>query len=282
MVCKKDRGSDMPDSPKNISAAKESASNRPHSARSRKRSARHTLLFGLQRHKSKLWWVAALIVVALAGAGLVLRYTDLTLANVTDWIEELNPLAVIPLMALLPIAGFPISVVYLVAGAKFGPIWGGVVVAVATAAHLLGTYYVARSFLRAPLQRFIERRHTHLPHIPEDEQAAVCVIAALVPGLPYVVRNYLLALAGIKLRYYFWVCLPIYVARSYVTILLGDMSSDPTRNKIIVLVIVDVLKVAICALVIWRLRVHHRKYHGHEHEHHDDSGDVAPPNAAVK
>ena len=136
--------------------------------------------------------------------------------------------------------------------------------------------------MRAPLQRFIERRHTHLPHIPEDEQAAVCVIAALVPGLPYVVRNYLLALAGIKLRYYFWVCLPIYVARSYVTILMGDMSSDPTRNKIIVLVIIDVLKVAICALVIWRLRVHHRKYHGHEHEHHDDSGGVAPPNAAAK
>ena len=272
----------MPDSGKHLSAAEEFAANRPHSARHRKRSARHTLLFGLQRHKKKLWWVVALIAIPLVGAGLVLRYTDLTLANVTGWIGGLNPLAVIPLMALLPIGGFPISVVYLVAGARFGPIGGGVVVAIATAAHLLGTYYVARSFLRAPLQRFIERRHAHLPHIPEDEQAAVCVIAALVPGLPYVIRNYLLALADVKLRYYFWVCLPIYVARSYVTILMGDMSSDPTRNKIIVLIIVDVLKVAICALVIWRLRVHHRKYHGHEHEHHDDSGGVAPPNAAAK
>ncbi len=272
----------MSDSGKDVSAAKETAASRPHATRLRKRSARHTLLFGLQRHKTKLWWVVAMIVVALAGAGLVIHYTDLTLANVTDWIAGLNPLAVIPLMALLPIAGFPISVVYLVAGARFGPIGGGVVVAVATATHLLGTYYVARSFLRAPLQRFIERRHAHLPHIPEDEQAAVCVIAALVPGLPYVIRNYLLALADVKLRYYFWVCLPIYVARSYVTILLGDMSSDPTRNKIIVLVIIDVLKVAICALVIWRLRVHHRKYHGHEHEHHDETGDVVPPNAAAK
>jgi uncharacterized membrane protein YdjX (TVP38/TMEM64 family) len=187
-------------------------------------------LFGLSRHKAKLWWVAALIVVAVAVVGLIVRYTDLTLVNVTDWIHTLNPLAVVPLMAVLPIAGFPISVVYLVAGAKFGPLWGGVVVAAVTTAHLLGTYVIARSFLRAPLQRFIERRHTHLPHIPEDEQAAICLIAALVPGLPYVMRNYVLAVADIRLRYYVGVCLPIYVARSYVTILLGDGGTTVTTT----------------------------------------------------
>jgi len=226
------------------------------------RAAHHALLFGLKQHRRKLWWVAAIVVLTLAGAGLVFRHTELTWSGLIDWIGALNPVAVLPLMALLPIAGFPISVVYLVAGARFGPIWGGVVVAGVTLVHLLGTYLVARSFLREPLRRFIERRHAQLPEIPEDEQAAICVIAALVPGLPYVVRNYLLALAGVKLRYYLWVCLPIYTARSYVTILLGDMGTDPTRTKIMVLILIDALKVAICALVIWRLRVHHRKYHG--------------------
>jgi uncharacterized membrane protein YdjX (TVP38/TMEM64 family) len=241
------------------------------------------LLFGLTKHRNKLWWVAAAIAVVLIGAGLVLRYTELTWTGVIEWIGALNPLAVLPLMAVLPIAGFPISVVYLVAGARFGPLWGGVVVAGVTLVHLLGTYLVARSFLRDPLRRFIERRHAHLPEIPDDEQAAICVIAALVPGLPYVVRNYLLALAGVRLRYYLWVCLPIYTARSYVTILMGDMGSDPTRTKIIVLIIIDVLKVAICALVIWRLRVHHRKYHGHHEDEHDHAPDaVAPPSAEVK
>ena len=272
----------MPDSKKNSEAADDPAAASPRPRRLRKHSAHHTLLFGLNRHKAKLWWVAAAIAVGIAIVGLIIRYTDLTLLNVTDWIHTLNPLAVIPLMALLPIVGFPISVVYLVAGAKFGPVWGGVVVAAITTVHLFGTYLIARSFLRAPLQRFIARRHAHLPQIPDDEQAAVCLIAALVPGLPYVMRNYLLALAGVKLRYYIGVCLPIYVARSYVTILLGDMGSDPTRTKIIVLIIVDVLKVAICALVIWRLRVHHRKYHGHEHEPEHDHDPVVPPSAAAK
>ena len=247
------------------------------------RSARHTLLFGLAQHKKKLWWVAGAVVLGLVGLGLIWRFTGLTLRDLTEWIDAQSALAVIPLMAILPIGGFPIAVVYLVAGARFGPLWGGVVVAGVTAVHLVGSYLIARSFLRAPLQRFIEKRHARLPEIPEDEQAAVCLIAALIPGLPYVVRNYILALAGVKLRYYFWVCLPVYVVRSYVSILLGDMTSDPTRTKIIILVVVDVLKVAICAFVIWRLRKHHQKYHAHDgDEAAPEAASLAPPTSAAK
>ena len=249
----------------------------------RNRSAHHTLLFGLAKNKRAVWGTAAAIAGAVVAALLIVLYTDLSWENVTDWIDGVNPALALPLMALLPIAGFPIAIVYLFAGARFGPLGGGLVVAAITAVHLLGTYLIARSFLRAPLQRFIEKRHKHLPEIPEDEQAAVCVIATLVPALPYFVRNYLLALGGVKLKYFFMVCLPIYVARSYVTILLGDMGNAPNRNKIIILVMVDVLKVAICALVVWRLRMHHRKFHGH----HDSGpghppGVAPPPSAAAK
>ena len=85
--------------------------------------------------------------------------------------------------------------------------------------------------MRAPLQRFLARRHRHFPQVEADEHAAVALIATLVPGLPYVVRNYALALAGVRLAVYFWVCLPVYVARSYVTIFLGDMGSDPPPGR---------------------------------------------------
>lgn len=264
------------------SPAKLAADRPPSRTGSRKQSAHH-ILFGLAKNKHAVWTVITVAAVVIAAVALIVLHTDLTLSNVTDWIDGLNLVAVLAVMALLPIAGFPIAVVYLVAGARFGPLWGGVVVAGITVVHLAGTHLIAKSFLRKPLQRFIEKRRAHLPEIPVDEQAAVCLIAALVPGLPYFIRNYVLALAGVKLRYYFGVCVPVYVARSYVSILLGDISSDPTSTKIIVLVIVDILKVAICALVIWRLRVHHRKYHGH-HEHEADDGPeaVLPPNAAAK
>lgn len=253
----------------------------PRARRRGKESAHHTLLFGLGKNKRAIWAVAGLIALGAAAVGLIVLYTDISWSMVTDWIDRVNPVAALPLMALLPIAGFPIAVVYLFAGARFGPVWGGVVVAGVTVVHLLGTHLIARSFLRAPLQRWIERRQKHLPQIPEDEQAAVCVIAALVPGLPYFVRNYLLALGGVRLKYFFLVVLPIYVARSYVTILLGDMGSDPSKQKLLILLAVDGLKVGICAFVIWRLRVHHRKFHGSEHDGHEP-GALPPPNAAAK
>ncbi len=229
-------------------------------------SARHALLFGLVKNRRAMWTVGLVVAGVIAAVALIVLYTDVSWSGMMDWIGGLNPIAVLPLMALLPIAGFPIALVYLFAGARFGPVWGGVVVAAVTAIHLLGTYVVARSFLREPLKRFIERRHLRFPEIPPDEQVAVCVIAALVPGLPYFVRNYLLALGGVRLKYFFTVVLPIYVARSYVTILLGDMGSDPSSRRILILIVVDSVKVAICGLVIWRLRAHHRRYHAQEHD----------------
>ena len=267
--------------------------------RSSRRSAHHTLLFGITKsakNRRMLWIVAGVIAAVIAIGATILLTTDISWSAVTDlwsgmiaWIEGLNPIAVIPLMALLPIGGFPIAVVYLVAGARFGPVVGGLVVAAVTTVHMVGTYLIGRSFLRKPLQRYIERKHKHLPEVPADEHAAVAVIAALVPGLPYFVRNYLLVLAGVRLTILLAVCVPIYVARSYVTILLGDLSGDPSKTGLVVLLSFDVLKVAICALVIWRLRVHHRKFHGHEdhaHEHDDhghghDSGPPAQPSASV-
>ncbi len=238
------------------------------------------LLFGVgpKQKRAAALFAVGLVLVAVA-LGLVIFYSDLEWSMITDALHRLNPWAVLPIMAVLPIFGFPISVVYLFAGLRFGPWWGGAVVAGVTAVHLLGTYVVGRSFLRGPLERFIERRHSHLPQVPPDEHVPVALIGALVPGPPYFIRNYLLVLAGLSLRSFFWVCLPVYVARSYVTILLGDMGSDPSRDKFIILAAVDVLKVAVCAFVIWRLRVHHRKFHPHHEPGADPAGPVKPTGA---
>ncbi len=232
-----------------------------------KRSARHVLLFTIP--KKKTWWWLAGVVGALAlGFTLMLWLTDFDwssvrrgLENLNAYVEHLNPVAVLPLMAILPVFGFPIGLVYLVAGARYGLLGGGVVVAIMTTFHLLGSYYVGRSFLRGPIERFLARKNRHLPQVPEDEQVLVCVIAALVPGLPYAMRNYLLVLAGVRLKTLFWVCLPIYIARSYASILLGDFGGDPSRRALIILLLVDGLKLGVCAFVIWKLRQHHKKFH---------------------
>lgn len=240
------------------------------------------LLFAARRVKKRNWWIGGAVVVlfALGGAWTVF-FSGLDWRGLTNQAAEaiggLHAVPLIAAMALLPIFGFPIMPVYVVAGVRFGLLGGGAVVAFATAVHLLGTYLIARSFLRRPVERVLGRWHAHLPHIPRDEEPAVALIAALIPGLPYFVRNYLLALAGVRLRIYFSICLPIYVARSYVSILLGDFGADdPGGKQFFIVAAFETLKVVICGLVIWWLRVHHRRVHGHDHDH--DHPEAAPQN----
>lgn len=249
--------------------------------RGHRHAAHHALLFSLKPRRRHVGWAIAAVLVVAAAVAAFVYFTDFEFstitASITDFIGGLNPALVLPMMAVLPVVGFPISVVYLFAGARFGPWGGGLVVAAITLFHFLATHAIARSFLRGPIQRFVERRHKKLPEIPADEHAAVAVIIGLLPGIPYFIRNYVLALSGIRLRTYIWVCLPIYVARSYVTILLGDLSSDPSRRALFTLISVDVLKVVVCAGVIWWLRRHHQRVHGH----HDAPPGSVPPTAAA-
>lgn len=194
-----------------------------------------------------------LVVVAAALLTLYLK-SDFNLEEITQRIAEFNGAIVFALMALLPVAGFSVAVTYLVAGVKFGPVVGGIAVAGATAVHLLLTHWICQTMLRGPLQRFLKRRGHSLPHVPKGEDAAVAAMAALIPGLPYFSRNYLLALTDVPLRIYFWVCLPIYVVRAYIVVLLGDLGMDVNRKTFILLVGVYVLKLSICAYLLWRIR----------------------------
>ena len=210
----------------------------------------------MTRFKSRRsrWWLAGLALAAVGAAALVWTKADFEWQEVARWLAEFNTTAVLALMATLPIAGFSIAIVYLVAGAKFGPVLGGVVVAGVTAVHLMASYWISRSVLRGPIERFLKKRKHELPHVPEGENASVAAMAVLVPGIPYFARNYLLALTDVPFRVYFWVCLPLYVARSYVTILLGDLGTEPDTRTLAILVAVYVAKLGVCAYLIWRIR----------------------------
>ncbi len=195
---------------------------------------------------------------------LVVAATLVTLALEYGWwgdlirvMDRVNPVLTIVLMALLPLAGFSIGVVYVVAGLKFGLWGGGLVIVGVTAVHLLGTHWIVRSFLRGPIQRFLEKRNYRLPEAPEGAEQSLAAMVALVPGPPYFLRNYALALSGIPLKRYFWVCLGVYTVRSYVTLALGDLGGDPSRTGIIWLGGIFATKLAICALLIRRIRKKH-------------------------
>lgn len=206
--------------------------------------------------RTKWSLITITVLIALGVVVSLMKWFDW--AVLRQSLETMQHGPLLAFVAVLPIFGFSIALVYLVVGAAFGGWMGLVVVGEATAVHLLGSHWIARSFLRAPVERFLKRRKHQLPELPEGEEWAVVLMAALVPGLPYFVRNYLLALSGIPLRTYFWICWPVYVFRSSLVIFMGDFSGDISVRRVALLGSILAVKVAVCAYLIHRLRVRYK------------------------
>ncbi|MEO6994364.1 MAG: VTT domain-containing protein [Lacunisphaera sp.] len=212
----------------------------------------------MRRVDKKKLLLKLMIAVVVLGI-VVLALTELVdWPKVREWMQNLDRRYLLGLMAVLPLLGFSISLIYLVIGAVFGGPLGVMVVAGITAVHLLGSHWIGRGYLRKPLERWMEKRNYHLPELSPGEDASVALMAVLVPGPPYFVRNYLLAISGIPLRIYFWVCWPVYVLRSCLVIFIGDFSHGLSTKRIVILASVFVIKLGICAFLLHRLRARFR------------------------
>jgi uncharacterized membrane protein YdjX (TVP38/TMEM64 family) len=208
-----------------------------------------------------------ILLATIFAAIVVLFWTEaVDLKAVQLWMQGLNPLLLIILMALLPLVGFSVSIVYLVAGAAFGGIAGFAVVTGATAVHLLGSHWLGTTFLRRPVTALLKRKHVRVPTIPPGEEWAVALLAVLTPGPPYFVRNYALALSGIPLRTYFWIAWPIYVLRSCLVIFLGDVGAALSPHRMVVLAGIFALKLSICAYIVYHVRRRYQALHP-DHSH---------------
>jgi uncharacterized membrane protein YdjX (TVP38/TMEM64 family) len=169
-------------------------------------------------------------------------------------IQSLDTMTALVLVTVLPIFGFSVAIVYVAAGVKFGSELGIFIIACATVVHLAGSYWIAKTFLRHWMEDFLKRRNYQLPKLARKGTASLVLLTALVPGLPYAVRNYLLGMAGIPFRIVLMVCVPVYVIRSTVAILFGEFSGSLTFTKGALLAAFFGLKVLISAYLIQRLR----------------------------
>jgi uncharacterized membrane protein YdjX (TVP38/TMEM64 family) len=218
----------------------------------------------LPRARRPLWrrrrfqW-GAVALVGLAGTILlVLHFAEFEwrefLEQVPAWLERVNtPLALV-LMATLPVVGFPVSAVYLAVGALFGPAWGGLVVMGLTLCHLAATHVLARTLLKTRIEQWRGKWQRKLPVISQGDNISLVAMIIIVPGLPYVARNCLLAVSGVPLRYLLGVGVPLYVARSYTTLFVGNLGSNHSAGTFGIIGAIFVAKLAVSALLFLRLR----------------------------
>src|SRR6185312_263484 len=118
------------------------------------------------------------IIIGIAVLLGVLSHT-FSLGTIHRWGAEMNGWVLFSLMAFLPLVGVPISVLCIMAGAKFGP-WNGLAVtAAAISINLILSWWIMRSWLRGPVEKLLQKTKYKKPELQKGEYAGVCILTAL-------------------------------------------------------------------------------------------------------
>ncbi len=174
------------------------------------------------------------IVAYIAGIAVVAAFAfhALDIERVHAIAARLNGGVAFALLTVLPLVGFPASILHIAAGIRFGIPLGLALVAASILLQLLASYALVHLFRDhferwfAPLRR----------RIPAGAHASICVFAVLLPGAPFFAVNYVLPSLGVPLRTYLLCCLPLHVLRSTITVSFGDQSDHLTATRLAVLV----------------------------------------------
>lgn len=153
------------------------------------------------RNNRVLTITAGAIAVGLIGLGIYQAVQQDIFREMVSFIDEdMSSELFIISMIILPVVGFPVSVVLIMAGIKFG-IWYALLLwLLILPIHAFIGYYLAR-LLRKPLKIVSSKMGYPMPELPEKGKAMFSFLFLAIPGIPYAGKNYLLALAGAPFTY---------------------------------------------------------------------------------
>jgi uncharacterized membrane protein YdjX (TVP38/TMEM64 family) len=145
------------------------------------------------------WLVGIVLVVSLA---LLYWHGHLNREGMQALANAMPTSVFIPAYFLLPLFGFPISVLLVASGLKLGLPQSIVLAVVGMAFHTVVAWRLARSSLSRPIHRRLAERGFKIPEIPDRHQIWFTCLLVLLPGLPYAFELYGLALTNLPFRRY--------------------------------------------------------------------------------
>jgi uncharacterized membrane protein YdjX (TVP38/TMEM64 family) len=166
--------------------------------------------------------------------------------------EETHWALFVALMTVLPIFAFPITLFLVLAGVKFGFIIGSLLTLLIIPVHLIASFILGKSLLRPYLDRILAKKNVQLPRIPQERTLMYASLFVMIPGPPYSLKNYTLALTGIPFRYYFLVNWVIELVLCIPVVGLGESIIALNWKMILIyLVLIATLYLAGCWLKGW-------------------------------
>lgn len=189
--------------------------------------------------KHKWQWIIALLVIA-AGTWLALANREsLNREAIMEYGEALPAVWLVVAFAVLPMLGFPVSILLVLLGVRFGLGHGMAVCAAGIAFHHLAAFFSVHGALRQRIRGKIRTWGHQVPEIGARNPAWFTFWFAAIHGPPYTLKIYLLALTDIPFRIYFWVGAPVYLGFSVIAIAAGAAITtfDPTWFYILITLI---------------------------------------------
>ena len=198
---------------------------------------------------ANLPWAKIASFALVIGAVSIVLYSRIDVQAVHEQAARFNGGIAFGLLLVLPLIGFPASVLHVAAGVRFGAGAGLALVSLSILFQLLASYALVRlwrhRFERARWVRKIRER------IPDGAHASVCVFTLLLPGAPYAAVNYVLPLIGVPLRTFVACGWPLHSLRSTVTVVFGDQSDQLTVARLAILLVYALM---IAAVSWWTYR----------------------------
>ncbi len=192
--------------------------------------------------------MAALAVAGLIG--LVLLYRQIDVQAVHDYAKRMNGFVVFVVMTVLPMFGFPVSVLHVAAGVRFGTGFGLMLTTISILIQLLASY----ALVKAAPGFFARKMEPWRKRLPEAAHTPLTQFTMLLPGAPYFVQNYILPLVGVPLGTYLLWSFPLHVVRSIVGVVFGHESADLTPAKMAWFGVYSIAIALTCAWSFRRLR----------------------------
>jgi len=147
-----------------------------------------------------------------------------------------------------------LSILGIMAGAKFGPLNGFAVTGVSISINLILSWWIARKWLRGPVQKILRKVEYKMPEMETNEYAGVCILTALIPGPSYTLKNYFLALSNLPFRIIFWIGLPAHSFAASPGILFGDFTGAMTWKKAVFLGLYTLLLLGVSHYLVHKIR----------------------------
>lgn len=139
---------------------------------------------------------------SLSKVGLLFDQLQQMRQELMDGLGGTHPLLFFAAMTLLPLGPFPASVLFIMAGIRFGTLLGFLAGTAALALNMTLGYWLARRIARAHLERWLNRRGFSPPKFDRSDELRFLLLFRITPGMPLFLQNYVLGLAGVRFQLY--------------------------------------------------------------------------------